>query len=97
MSNEHTLTLRQADNARADFALIGSNLKFIASQLAQRPTRGDLAKAALGIIFCSAVLTTCSSGSLGAKRTCHERRDNYRADDCARLCRPTVSQGVPIP
>jgi hypothetical protein len=58
MSNEHTLTLRQADEARADFALIESNLEFIASQLAQRPTRGDLAKAALGIIFCSAVLTT---------------------------------------
>jgi hypothetical protein len=58
MSNEHTLTLRQTDQARTDFALIESNLEFIASQLAQRPTRGDLAKAALGIIFCSAVLTT---------------------------------------
>ena len=58
MSNEHTLTLRQADHARADFALIESNLEFIASQLAQRPTRGDLAKTALGIIFCSAILTT---------------------------------------
>jgi hypothetical protein len=56
MSNEHTLTLRQTDQARTDFALIESNL--IASQLAQRPTRGDLAKAALGIIFCSAILTT---------------------------------------
>ena len=55
---EHTLTLRQADAARADFALIESNLEYIASQLAQRPTRGDLAKAALGIIFCSAILTT---------------------------------------
>ena len=58
MSNEHTLTLHQADRARADFALIESNLEFIASQLAQRPTRGDLAKTALGIIFCSAILTT---------------------------------------
>ena len=55
---QHTLTLRQADAARADFALIESNLEYIASQLAQRPTRGDLAKTALGIIFCSAILTT---------------------------------------
>ena len=58
MSTEHTLMLRQADATRADFALIESNLEFIASQLAQRPTRGDLAKTALGIIFCSAILTT---------------------------------------
>jgi hypothetical protein len=58
MSTEHTLTLRQADAASADFALIESNLEYIASQLAQRPTRGDLAKTALGIIFCSAILTT---------------------------------------
>jgi hypothetical protein len=58
MSNEHILTLRQTDQARTDFALIESNLEFIASQLAQRPTRRDLAKAALGIIFCSAILTT---------------------------------------
>jgi hypothetical protein len=50
--------LQQTDQARTDFALIESNLEFIASQLAQRPTRGDLAKAALGIIFCSAILTT---------------------------------------
>jgi hypothetical protein len=56
MSNEHTL--RQTDEARTDFALIESNLEFIASQLAKRPTRGDLAKAALAIIFCSAILTT---------------------------------------
>jgi hypothetical protein len=50
--------LRQADQARTDFALIESNLEFIAGQLARQPTRGDLAKAAIGIIFCSAVLTT---------------------------------------
>jgi hypothetical protein len=58
MANEHTLTLRQADPARADFALIASNLEFIASQLARRPTRGDLALSALGIIFCTAIVTT---------------------------------------
>jgi hypothetical protein len=58
MSSQHEFTLRQSDQSRTDFALIESNLDFIANQLAQRPTRGDLAKAALGIIFCSAILTT---------------------------------------
>jgi hypothetical protein len=39
MANEHTLTLQGAYPTRADYALIESNLKFIASQLAQRPTQ----------------------------------------------------------
>ena len=58
MSDQNIRTLRQADQARTDFALIESNLEFLAGQLARVPTRGDLAKAALGIIFCSAVFTT---------------------------------------
>jgi hypothetical protein len=58
MSDENILTLRQTDQARTDFALIESNLDFIAGQLAKQPTRGDLAKTALGIIFCTAVFTT---------------------------------------
>jgi hypothetical protein len=33
------LTLRHADQARADFALIESNLEFIMGQLARMPTR----------------------------------------------------------
>jgi predicted dithiol-disulfide oxidoreductase (DUF899 family) len=37
---------------------IEDDLQFVMGQLARVPTRGDLAKAALGIIFCSAVLTT---------------------------------------
>ena len=56
--SERVLTLRQADQARTDFALIESNLEFLAGQLAKQPTRGDLAKAALGMIFCTVVLTT---------------------------------------
>jgi hypothetical protein len=56
--DKNILTLRQADQARTDFALIESNLEFLAGQLARVPTRGDLAKAALGIIFCTAVFTT---------------------------------------
>jgi hypothetical protein len=57
MPDENILTLRDADQARTDFALIENHLEFIAGQLARVPTRGDLAKAALGIIFCSAVFT----------------------------------------
>ena len=58
MPDNNTLALQQADQATTDFALIESNLEFLAGQLARVPTRGDLAKAALGIIFCSAVFTT---------------------------------------
>jgi hypothetical protein len=58
MPDQNSLTLRQVDQARTDFALIESNLELIASQLAKQPTRGDLAKTALGIIFCTAVFTT---------------------------------------
>ena len=58
MSDTRHFTLRQADQARTEFALIEDQLEFLAGQLAKQPTRGDLAKSALGIIFCSAVLTT---------------------------------------
>ena len=56
MPDEHILTLRDAGQARTDFALIESNLEFIAGQLARVPTRRDLAKAALGIIISTAAL-----------------------------------------
>ena len=56
MPYERILTLRQADQARTDFALIESNLEFIAGQLSRLPTRGDLAKTALGIIISTAAL-----------------------------------------
>jgi hypothetical protein len=56
MSDQCILTLRQADQARTDFALLESNLQFIMGQLARLPTRGDLAMAALGIIISTAAL-----------------------------------------
>ena len=56
MPDEHTLTLRQADQARTDFAAIESDLQFVMGQLARLPTRRDLAKAALGIIIATAAL-----------------------------------------
>ena len=58
MPDENILQLRATDQARTDFGLIESNLEIMMGQLARVPTRGDLAKAALGIIFCSAVFTT---------------------------------------
>jgi hypothetical protein len=58
LPNENILALRRADQARTDFALLESSLEIIMHQLAQLPTRGQLAQAALGIFFCSAVLTT---------------------------------------
>jgi hypothetical protein len=56
MPDENILTLRQADQARTDFAAIQSDLQFIAGQLARLPTRRDLAKTALGIIISTAAL-----------------------------------------
>lgn len=56
MSDKRTLTLRQADQARADFALLESDFQFIMGQLARLPTRRDLAMAALGIIISTAAL-----------------------------------------
>jgi hypothetical protein len=50
--------LRQADQSRTDFALIESHLDLIAALVGKRPTRRDLAGTALGIIFCTAVVTT---------------------------------------
>jgi hypothetical protein len=44
MPDEHTLSLRQADQARADFAAIGDDLDFIKRQLARIPTRKEMAR-----------------------------------------------------
>jgi hypothetical protein len=58
MTDQRQFTLRQVDESRTDFAALESNLEFIAGQVARLPTRRDLARAALGIIFCSAIVTT---------------------------------------
>jgi hypothetical protein len=47
MQDEHTLTLRQADQARTDFALIEDQLEFIMGQLARVPTRAYLCRSLL--------------------------------------------------
>jgi len=46
MTEEHILTLPRTDQTRADFALNDARL----------PTRGDLAKTALGVIISTAAL-----------------------------------------
>jgi len=53
---EYRLTLRQADQAREDFAAILDELDFVKLQLSCLPTRRDLAKVSLGIIFATAAL-----------------------------------------
>ena len=43
----YSLTLRQADEARTDFALIEDRLEFLAGQLARVPTRAYLCRVLL--------------------------------------------------
>jgi hypothetical protein len=58
MSDAHTLALRQADQARTDFAAISDDLDFIKGQLARLPTRKDLARLTLLALTSGAALTT---------------------------------------
>jgi hypothetical protein len=53
---ERQLTLRQADQARTDFAALEAHLDFLMHQMAQLPTYQQLAKFALLITFVAAVL-----------------------------------------
>ena len=50
-------TLRQAAQARDDFAQVMEELEFVKSQLARLPTRRDQAFTPLRIMFGSAVLS----------------------------------------
>jgi hypothetical protein len=51
MPDENPFTLRQVDLARADFAAIEDHLEFIGGQFARVPTRWELVRIALGIMF----------------------------------------------
>jgi hypothetical protein len=57
MPDEYNLTLRQADQARSDFAAIADDLDFIKGQLARLPTRKDQARTALLALVGGAGLT----------------------------------------
>jgi hypothetical protein len=48
--------LQAANQPRSDLALIQEKLQAIHAQLDRIPTRAELARAALGIIFCTAGL-----------------------------------------
>jgi hypothetical protein len=58
MPDQNILALRQADQARTDFARIEEHLEFLAGQLARIPRRKEQARNTLGIIFATATLTT---------------------------------------
>jgi hypothetical protein len=58
MSDEHTLSLRQVDQARSDFYAIGDELDVIKGQLALLPTRKELARHTLLAMTSGAALTT---------------------------------------
>jgi hypothetical protein len=47
MTQEYPLTLRQADQAREDFAAINSDLQFVMDQLAKLPSRAYLCRVLL--------------------------------------------------
>jgi hypothetical protein len=56
MPDEDQLSLRQADQARKDFASITEDLDFIKSQLSRLPTRRELALRPLYVMLGSAGL-----------------------------------------
>ena len=68
MPDEHTLMLRQADQARTDFALIEDQLEFIMGQLARVPTRAYLCRMLLlatASVWALRVTVTMSPGAAG--------------------------------
>ena len=50
------LYMRTANQPHTDLAIIDEQLRAIHAQLDRIPTRAELARAALGIIFCTAAL-----------------------------------------
>jgi len=56
VSDKHPFTLRQADQARTDFAIIEGDLEFLMQRIARLPTAADLWRAAVLIAFVAAVL-----------------------------------------
>jgi hypothetical protein len=62
--------------------------EFIASQLAKVPTRGDLAKTALGIIFCTAVFTNGDKALEQSATRADEARGRRRSRSGELAARP---------
>ena len=57
-ARDYDLTLRQADQARSDFAAITDDLECIMARLAQVPRRRDFAWVALAAFFGGAACAT---------------------------------------
>jgi hypothetical protein len=55
---EYDLTLRQADQARSDFAAIEDGLEFIMAQMSKVPKRRELAWVAAGSFMSGAAIAT---------------------------------------
>jgi hypothetical protein len=51
MLDERSLTLSQVDRSRGDLYAISDDLEFLKAQLARIPTRQELTRTALGIMF----------------------------------------------
>jgi hypothetical protein len=58
MPDDCPLTLCQIAQTRGGLYAIQDDLECVKAQLARLPTRSDLARAALGIIFATTILTT---------------------------------------
>jgi AcrR family transcriptional regulator len=104
MPDEHPFTLRQVDLACADFAAIADDLDFIKAQLARIPTRGELARTALAIMFGATGSRSggwrCSGGTaceLDHQRTSRTllREDHVTAEDVAVVSRNRQRDGLP--
>ena len=57
-ATEYNLTLRQADQARTDFAVIEDGLEFIMGQMAKVPKRKELVWVAAGSFVSGAAIAT---------------------------------------
>jgi hypothetical protein len=51
MTDDLSFTLRQVDQSRSDFAAINAELEALHAQLARIPTRMEIARTALAVIF----------------------------------------------
>jgi hypothetical protein len=70
------LAIRHADQARTDFAAIGTDLEMIMAQIARLPTRADLARAVaraalVGMLACSAAPASSSASRYCSAKARH--------------------------
>jgi hypothetical protein len=100
MPDEHTLTLRQAHQARTDFALIEDQLEFIMGQLARAPTRAYLCRT---LLLATARLGLARSGlaadavvpRLSGVVVRNQKGVASKRGDPLIFCRPGTTNGVP--